>query len=172
MFASTTQSLSWPALAASHWSAGALLYACIILAIPSILLGTQQLSVLPEIEDIRTMSEEKIKKMKDSFLSSTPLPICANSTTDISTFVLFVWQAPRTFLAASLASFIGAMISIVISAVASKPGWNAEAKVRHRRPRIARTTTDAVLDGSNFWSCWFVHTHMFRYRDCWCAQIN
>jgi hypothetical protein len=167
IFASITQCLSWPSLATSHWSATALFYSCILLSIPSILLGTQQLSVLPEIEDIQSMPADEIYRMRESFLSSTSTLSSASSSPEVSTFVLFVWQAPRMFFAASLACFIGGLISIVISPVALKPGWNADVKVPYIIGIIISTRSNEFADCFDIWFRRRIHAIRFHYRYIW-----
>src|SRR5437764_13145008 len=102
--------------------------------------------------------------MKESFLSSTSTLDSTSLSAEISTFMLFVWQAPRMFFAGSMACFIGALNTIVISQVVLKPGWNAEAKVCWNTATVIISNTLTLTkftDRTYIWLHWSVHSYLF-----------
>jgi hypothetical protein len=124
MFASVTSCLSWNCISNAHWSGPALWYASILLAVPVVLLGTQQLSVLPQKEDIGQLSTVQITLMKERLTEQAcdePRP---------SRFMLFVWQAPMMFLSYSVVLFLAGFGSIVFSPLAQDQAWNDALKVK------------------------------------------
>ena len=120
MFTSTISCLSWSNLSTTYWPGPALWYGSIILALTSIIVGAQQAMFMPDTVDTEAAQEFRRRHIANNGSEKRPEP---------RQIMLFVWQAPLMCLSYSIVFFLAGLTSVVLSPLAQRPGWNAEAKV-------------------------------------------
>lgn len=98
-FTSLTSRLSWYNLSSQHWSGPALWYAGIILALIAVIIGNQQMLVIPDTSDTTAALTLAIQKrlMTSDSLSASPRP---------KRLMLFTWQAPLMSLSYAIICFL------------------------------------------------------------------
>lgn len=126
MVASVPGCLTWPIAADAHWSGPSLWYACVLLAVTSVFLASQQALVLRDLEmDKKLENDDYVESIRQHFLSwivdeRKPEPVVTK---------LFVWQAPIMFLGFSVFCFLGGLCSVIFSPLARTLEWAPQAKV-------------------------------------------
>lgn len=117
-----TSSLSWPAIINAHWSVSALWYTSLIFALLAISVGAQQLWLLPSVSDnARTrFHDDGIRLFRDQL---------GDMHTGKNATMVFALQCPLMTFALSLACFVGGLLSLILSPLAMRHGWNDEGKV-------------------------------------------
>ena len=120
MFVSTIFCLSWSKLSSTHWSAPALWYSSIVLAV---MLGAQQVMFLPDNFDgnaVRELRKRLMVRSKEKMSRAELEPRLS---------VLFAWEAPLMCLSCLVVFFHAGLLAVVRSPLAGKKGWGNEAKV-------------------------------------------
>lgn len=120
VFTTVPSCLSWAVLASSHWTASALWYVSIVLAITGTVFGGQQVLLLPEKTDDQNWH----------ILYNKLTVVHPNGTRRARKRMIFAWQCPVMCLAYSVTCFMGGLMSVVFSPVAMNPAWDRNAKVR------------------------------------------
>ena len=126
-FTSLTSCLSWYNLSSRHWSGPALWYAGIILALIAVILGNQQVLVIPDTSDTTAASTLAIQKrlMTSDSSSASPRP---------KRLMLFTGQAPIMSLSYAMICFLVGMVAVVIGPLAGEQKWGDDAKVGANEP--------------------------------------
>ncbi|KAL9091177.1 MAG: hypothetical protein Q9159_001594 [Coniocarpon cinnabarinum] len=126
VFTSVTQSLSWPSVANANWSASALLYSSVVLAIAAVVVGAQQQRVLPSfVDDAHLNFNEKSLQL---FRERLMFRDRKNRS------VVFALQCPLMMLSFSVLSFLAAMCSTIFGPLVVAIRWDDNAK---QHPSIA-----------------------------------
>ncbi|KAL9061135.1 MAG: hypothetical protein Q9162_000280 [Coniocarpon cinnabarinum] len=120
VFTSVTQSLSWPSVANANWSASALLYSSVVLAIAAVVVGAQQQRVLPSfVDDAHLNFNEKSLQL---FRERLMFRDRKNRS------VVFALQCPLMMLSFSVLSFLAAMCSTIFGPLVVAIRWDDNAK--------------------------------------------
>ena len=153
LFTGVASCLQWPGTQNSHWSATASFYACMLLAFVAIVMGSQQLLVLPnerphyldeDFENSTALhsgercdrelkkSEEQyqqviIKRLRDTRHDDRP-----------NNFLVFALQAPIMLLTLSVMAFLAGLCSVIFAPLANPPVWDDKAKVCVDTPNFHR----------------------------------
>ena len=129
LFTTVASCLQWPSTQNGHWSAGALFYASILLAFAAIVMGSQQLLVLPSIQinkDDHELEEDYRAQLNDIVERFCRTPY-ANRPNHFHVTAL---QMPFMVLSFSVLAFFGGLCSIIFAPLAKHMIWDDDAKVR------------------------------------------
>ena len=138
LFTTVASCLQWPSTQNGHWSAAAFFYACMLLAFVAVVMGSQQLLVLPDEApsdwDASVESNDRYaKEMKESeklYLLAVVGRLRERLRDDRpDSFQVFALQAPLMLLTSSVMAFLAGLCSVVFAPLANQPGWNDNAKV-------------------------------------------
>ena len=150
LFTTVASCLQWPGTANGHWSAPALLYASILLALGAIVTGSQQLLLLPNErqEDRRTVTgvasvlpqqvllkpvdriDSEMETAERQHLKEVVGRICDTPEgEELNYHQIFALQTPIMLLALAVVTFVAAMCSVVFAPLATEPVWGDNAKV-------------------------------------------
>ena len=145
LFTSVASCLQWPGTQNGHWSAAASFYVCMLLAFVTIVMGSQQLLVLPTErpqdtdEDFETATAMDSKDRFDRELRDSDkrqLQAVVRRLCDTShkgrpnPFLVFALQAPIMLLTLSVMAFLVGLCSVVFAPLRHQLGWNDNAKIR------------------------------------------
>ena len=124
LFASTTTSLSWSKIDDRHWSAPALWYGAVLMALIAVVLGAHHTMMLPELSATTSNFSTLRKKPRGN----------ASAKDDVrpGRISLFSMHTPLMCLTYSIIFFLVGLASFVIGPLVMNPRWNADVKVRCR----------------------------------------
>ena len=129
LFTTVASCLQWPSTQNGHWSAGALFYASILLAFAAIVMGSQQLLVLPsvQIDKVDQDLEEDYRARLNDIVERLCRTPHANRP---NYFHVTALQMPFMVLSFSVLAFFGGLCSIIFAPLAKHIVWDDDAKVR------------------------------------------
>jgi hypothetical protein len=109
-----------------------------MLSIGSVFLGSQQIFVLPDSNEVQSFSIEQLEDIKSSLTASKK----DDADQHPSWYMLFVWQCPTMLLGYAVVFFLAGFCSVVLSPLAQNPRWNDDAKVgsQLRKPNNRKLT--------------------------------
>lgn len=144
LFTTVASCLQWPGTQNGHWSATAFFYACMLFAFVAIVMGSQQLLVLPNErphysdEDFETSSaldskercDRKLKESEERYQQAVIKRLRDTRYDDRpNSFLVFALQAPMMLLTLSVMAFLAGLCSVIFAPLANSPVWDDKAKV-------------------------------------------
>ena len=144
LFTTVASCLQWPSAQNGHWSAAASFYACMLFAFVAIVMGSQQLVVLPNErprssdEDFKTSTGLESKNRYDRELTDFETKYQQTIVERLrdphyedrlNIFLIFALQAPIMLLTLSVLAFLTGLCSVVFAPLADQPFWGDNAKV-------------------------------------------
>ncbi|KAL8721932.1 MAG: hypothetical protein Q9225_001488 [Loekoesia sp. 1 TL-2023] len=144
LFTTVASCLQWPGTQNGHWSATASFYACMLFALVAIIMGSQQLLVLPnerlyesdkdfetstaleskdrydrELKEYEKQYQQAVvDRLRDTRHGDRPNP-----------FLVFALQAPFMLLSLSVIAFLAGLCSVIFAPLAIQPVWGDNAKI-------------------------------------------
>ena len=144
--------LQWPSVQAGHWSAAALFYASMLVALLAIVTGSQQSLILPNDAKLNTTEDPSDERKPAapqrtiSHLSRQESKLEQNERDYLNTVIyrlskthdkgwpnklhVFALQAPMMFLSWCVVFFLAGLCSVIFGPLARQLAWNDDAKVR------------------------------------------
>lgn len=144
LFTSVVSCLQWPSTINAHWFAPTSFYSSILFALLAIVMGSQQLLLLPNETDpysddgfdaltaidTRYTSEEETRKTEFKYLQKVVKRLTTTKHDDRPNPILvFALQTPIMLLTLSVMCFLTGLSTIVFAPLAKKGGWGDEAKI-------------------------------------------
>ena len=155
LFTTVASCLQWPGTQNGHWSATASFYACMLLAFVAIVMGSQQLLVLPNEklqdsdEDFETSTaldskdryDRELKESEKQYLQAVVKRLRDTRHDDRpNVFLVFALQAPIMLLTLSVMAFLAGLCSVVFAPLANHLAWDDNAKVCVDTPILIDST--------------------------------
>ena len=144
IFTTVVSCLQWPGTINGHWTATVAFYASILLSFVAIVMGSQQLLVLPNErpqpsdEDVESSTaldskdrfNKDLKESDEEYLQAVIRRLRDTCYDDRpNTFLVFALQAPIMLLTGSVMTFLAGLASVVFSPLAKQLVWDENAKV-------------------------------------------
>ena len=130
IFAAMASCLQWPATQNGHWSASAFFYASMLLAFITVVLGSQQMLVLPKERSLVEIDGE-LKDYDEQYLQAVIARFRGpgRDSHRPNRLQVAALQAPFMVLSLSVLAFLAGMCSVVFAPLARAPVWGDNAKV-------------------------------------------
>ncbi|KAL8836069.1 MAG: hypothetical protein Q9176_006526 [Flavoplaca citrina] len=168
LFTTVASCLQWPSVEDGHWSARACFYASLLLAFVAIVMGSQQMLLLPsqylpgdpngsheraEALDPKNRYDQELKFKDDQYSHAVVKRLCDTSRDDgaPNSILLFAMQTPEMLLSGSVMTFLAGVCSVVFAPLAAELVWDENAKVM----------PDPL--GVSFWDIWLIPGY---FSDC------
>ncbi|KAL8993025.1 MAG: hypothetical protein Q9169_006655 [Polycauliona sp. 2 TL-2023] len=160
LFTTVASCLQWPSVIEGHWSARACFYASILICFIAIVMGSQQMLLLPHerppseipgdnvaARDSNMTYEREMKEKEELYLRAIVKRLCDTQREDggPNLILLFVMQAPEMLLTGSAVAFMAGLTSVVFAPLANSISWDDNAKVWPTPDRVGRSDLADML---------------------------